>query len=386
MIYKYSRIESAISIVKSNRVKLNHPNCFNDPSDSTVCFGKEEKESEWLLIKNGLLLFKALAPDLKKSQEAFFILNKKKNELADESLQNQNNYDFTLPDELIQQEPFLPLWKSLEDHKDDTYKYFFDNARKDIQKIVSHYLVTCFSEINDSTLMWSHYADSHRGVCIEFSDPMDKGFGKVNYSTEKPVFSLKRSISIIMRDMILKKQTPQPNPDFLDNINKALFTKSTEWSYEKEKRFVAQSPESNENIEQDGDLFFYRVPKIEHVYIGCRAGGDELDHLLSLLEDRKIEYTYMKDSEDKYLIVPDLNHIKVAHSIKREETSTFQRILSDIENSLSQNCYLSAFYLSLIVPSICGNAEFPTIKDSKERYIRCLTVNNRVVDKSLNHA
>ncbi len=28
--------------------------------------------------------------------------------------------------------------------------------------------VICFSERSDSLLMWSHYADNHNGICIEF--------------------------------------------------------------------------------------------------------------------------------------------------------------------------------------------------------------------------
>mgnify|MGYP002227506002 FL=1 len=30
-------------------------------------------------------------------------------------------------------------------------------------------LVGCFSERNDSLLMWSHYADEHRGLCIGYN-------------------------------------------------------------------------------------------------------------------------------------------------------------------------------------------------------------------------
>ena len=30
-------------------------------------------------------------------------------------------------------------------------------------------LVGCFSERNDSLLMWSHYADEHRGLCFGYN-------------------------------------------------------------------------------------------------------------------------------------------------------------------------------------------------------------------------
>lgn len=34
--------------------------------------------------------------------------------------------------------------------------------------IFRHHLVTCFSESNDDTLMWSHYAEGHTGFCVEY--------------------------------------------------------------------------------------------------------------------------------------------------------------------------------------------------------------------------
>jgi len=48
----------------------------------------------------------------------------------------------------------------------------------------------CLSGKWDNTLMWSHYADDHRGFMIEFSgeDPFfNFGFGKVVYSAERPL-------------------------------------------------------------------------------------------------------------------------------------------------------------------------------------------------------
>lgn len=33
--------------------------------------------------------------------------------------------------------------------------------------------ISCFSKRYDSILMWSHYASSHEGVCIEFDETRD---------------------------------------------------------------------------------------------------------------------------------------------------------------------------------------------------------------------
>ena len=58
---------------------------------------------------------------------------------------------------------------------------------------------SCFSERNNSLLMWGHYADNHRGICIKFKSlpygahyllPLVSDyslpFHKVNYKDERP--------------------------------------------------------------------------------------------------------------------------------------------------------------------------------------------------------
>ena len=52
------------------------------------------------------------------------------------------------------------LLKELEDMQ----KAFIDEA----QKIRASQAVSCFSCICDSLLMWSHYADQHKGMCVVY--------------------------------------------------------------------------------------------------------------------------------------------------------------------------------------------------------------------------
>lgn len=82
------------------------------------------------------------------------------------------------------------------------------NARASNNKI------TCFSECNDSLLMWAHYADNLRGVCLCFDTEKDPSFfsnaHKVNYS---------------------KYRTDSGNFE-------CYFTKALDWSYEQEWRIV----------------------------------------------------------------------------------------------------------------------------------------------------
>lgn len=92
-----------------------------------------------------------------------------------------------------------------------------------LQSDVDKVGVACFSEVSDSILMWSHYAASHTGVCVEF------GHTKAN--------------SIIALALpITYSADYAPIKAFADDTRRqvelVLLTKSDSWSYEREWRIV----------------------------------------------------------------------------------------------------------------------------------------------------
>ncbi len=77
----------------------------------------------------------------------------------------------------------------------------------------------CLSEVPNDLLMWSHYADSHRGVCLVF-DWQTEFFGKA-------------------QAVIYQRKRPSLNPilqSYEQMLNHALLTKSDHWQYEREWR------------------------------------------------------------------------------------------------------------------------------------------------------
>jgi hypothetical protein len=89
------------------------------------------------------------------------------------------------------------------------------------QAIQNQYRVYCLSTHPDSTLMWSHYADSFKGICLEFSvqNELFCGSLQVEYIGGYPAFSVSAT-----------------NDDA--NIQ-PLLTKSDVWHYESEFRVIA---------------------------------------------------------------------------------------------------------------------------------------------------
>lgn len=96
--------------------------------------------------------------------------------------------------------------------------------QKELAKTISLAGIYCVTEKNDNLLMWSHYADNHKGVCLEFNgeSPLFREVMKVLYEKERPVINTLRDLDV---------QTV---------MNNALITKSIDWKYEAEWRFIRQ--------------------------------------------------------------------------------------------------------------------------------------------------
>lgn len=101
--------------------------------------------------------------------------------------------------------------------------------KETIDNIRSKFKIFCLSEINNDVMMYSHYADSHRGICLEFSvsnDPFFDYLDYVRYTKEIPVFhGFNDDIKLIRNE--------------LKEIE--VLTKSCSWSYEKEWRIITDN-------------------------------------------------------------------------------------------------------------------------------------------------
>jgi hypothetical protein len=85
--------------------------------------------------------------------------------------------------------------------------YTEQEQRATISKLIT---ICSFTEKNNNNLMWSHYTDNHRGICVEYSDSlfdslkMTEGFpspGFVSIIKESPVACL--HATELLKDMIL---------------------------------------------------------------------------------------------------------------------------------------------------------------------------------------
>jgi len=125
--------------------------------------------------------------------------------------------------------------------------------------------ITCFQEECDTVLSWSHYADSHKGICIEFDTTKDSDLAsiqKVEYKDRPP-----DGTSLIQS---LVDQKVEENVDLiLSLLDAIIITKAAFWQYEKEWR-LAKTIESDEdrrlelNAEAVTAIYFGLKTPIEH--------------------------------------------------------------------------------------------------------------------------
>ena len=96
----------------------------------------------------------------------------------------------------------------------------------DRNRLLGSARVFCATESPTNALMWSHYADSHRGICIGFR-------------TSSP------AILASARQVVYARTVP--SVDFDQNreaaLESAAFTKSTDWAYEVEWRILSTNPD-----------------------------------------------------------------------------------------------------------------------------------------------
>jgi hypothetical protein len=145
--------------------------------------------------------------------------------------------------------------------------------------------VSCFSKNNLNLLMWSHYADSHQGFCLEFDSsilPFSKAF-EVTYKSEIPNIS---------SDILMSEQIGT------ESIEKLLSFKSIEWKHEQELRIFHQ--ESNKS-------YFYPSNSLKAIYFGIRTDVSDIEIICSIIKSQNptVKFYKMKKLERTFGIQPE---------------------------------------------------------------------------------
>jgi len=126
------------------------------------------------------------------------------------------------------------------------------------KRIINRKGIACFLSNKDNILMWSHYADSHKGVCLTYSIKDDLDFfspmKSVKYAKDYPQYNY------------LKQQN-----DFVEYM---FFTKSKDWEYEGEVR-VLKSKSGN---------YKFKKTALKELIFGCRTSKKDINKIAKIIE------------------------------------------------------------------------------------------------------
>jgi hypothetical protein len=155
---------------------------------------------------------------------------------------------------------------------------FEEKKRRRLTQIMDQgFGILCLTETRSSPLMWAHYANSHRGICVGFDrDGLEevgthihdsRGFGshiyKVQYCHELPVFD-----------------TADPPPQG-EMVRRAVRTKSSDWSYEREYRFVV-------GLKDNTRTWRYSNDALAEVILGCRIDPTDEQRIREILQKKDL--------------------------------------------------------------------------------------------------
>lgn len=252
-LYKYySNIDYAEDAVTKERIHLEYPKDYNDIYDSVIKFGDDMLLSSHLIVESWRLLFKIVC-----TSEQHVVVEKILNDFDSKEcvpfskiIEQMQCSSITLNeiDEIK-----AKIIKSLGVKQSDSYK------------------ISCFTETNNSLLMWAYYADKYQGVCLEFDT-----------NTDIPPFSECRKVQ------------------YTRNYKSAgvwddYFIKSEQWSHEQEWRVVCKTDSE------------YIHAKVTSIFLGPRANSETFFRMAQSAISKEI---------DLYLVVPkndvyDLKFIKI---------------------------------------------------------------------------
>jgi len=146
----------------------------------------------------------------------------------------------------------------------------------EIRRINKNIGIFSMSAKRDNLLMWSHYANFHKGICLEFKTINGKLFGceilNVDYEKKYPNLSM------------------YDNPNF-EWVKKYLTTKSLDWEYEEEWRIIYKKTGCQAFLSEDNEL--------SGVILGSHISKRNKESVLKCLSENNCEVKLYQAHECK---------------------------------------------------------------------------------------
>lgn len=176
------------------------------------------------------------------------------------------------------------------------FREIFEKAIEGFVELASQYqgIISFSKEVTDP-ILWSHYANHHRGIAFEVDSSRVPNLHKVDYDKPRIVLPFQRFMQM-------------PELDQLELIKNFFKQKSGSWRYEQEYRWVIHL----EKCVPSGGRFDWNIPDgfITRVIIGFRSSVSEqyVRRALDLNDLQNIQVAKARMSQNTYKIeLPEMS-------------------------------------------------------------------------------
>lgn len=312
ILYHYTKVECLEPIIKSGGLIMKNPNTFNDPYDCIFFQDENDKTKTHKLLKNyaaflGLSDFVLSDRVYTKMTDKSLINIVRKEIIIEQTLIKKTlRYDYQpglnkLTDMVVKRSPELKiaLEKSIKEW-DERIEAVFEKTKNNAR-------IACFSKRNDSMLMWSHYSNSHQGVCIEYDVEDIDCLRNVEYIYEmKGSYLYKVMSNILAVDYLTRNKIEFNNKEMLDEgIIKPFYAKSIDWSYEEEVRCIYFTTNNNRMVVRYNDGYLFNVGLPKSIIIGYKVSDEKRKEIIDIAKKYNIpcHQTKLNDKEFKIDII-----------------------------------------------------------------------------------
>lgn len=247
ILYKYRTFnERTINMLANNQVYFASPLEFNDPFD---CLAQKNK------IQN-----------FRQSTDALIRANAAQRGLTQEQIQ--------VAIERINTEMAQEVAET--DAADSEYKEYVNNQLG----------IFSLSSCNDSILMWSHYADFHKGFCIGFKT---NSLGFPSNAIKEVIYTEEINKNFILEFFLSQDSSEERYIDESEKME--ILTKYIDWKYEKEWRVKAIK-----------GLGTYPDVGVSEIIFGLRMDDNHKNILRETLKDKNIAFFQAIEGTNEFML------------------------------------------------------------------------------------
>lgn len=166
-----------------------------------------------------------------------------------------------------------------------------DKLKRKVRHIEGLHILSLTNSFRNK-LIWSHYTDSHKGVCLTVKVP-NRLVYPICYSTKR-IYEDSDIDNIISSSKKVTKKSVDKDFSLLNKNKKIAYIKDKKWLYEKEYRVVFDKDDEAGLIYQDGKWFM--SVKIINIYLGVnfdRNKEETKKEIIEACKRNKIKITQM---------------------------------------------------------------------------------------------